>query len=1033
MIKLKPNPRFIRRPEGRGRERRSPTRICSRNQKTRTSRTVCEKYGEETADKRGSQRWWWKGDRRRDGKAVRREDGRQVDRKKTTEEADRGDGSQRSERWSKGYKPRHAEVVKRADQRRAKRPRCETTEADPKKPTGDVHRDYKAVLLAMIRHIGVGEVRKQLGEVEMGYNPAKEKRQDDASRELSRSKEKRQEEANAIEGREENDPPEQELTETETASGVSEPPEASNTKELANIEAATRARQDARLRVPVQQDNGNGRFGIGMPLYLVGARKELRENAEKRESDLKNKENDEKQEEKRNKHAAEVKARAARAMEKHVTTSPPKSAASEQGCRCDAVDDIETPAGFCLNTQNQSVRKPAPTAPRSSQAAGISQCTRIADVPPPPDRYKTNEYNDLCRRKQVHHLSPTARTDSTAEITATTHQTSWLGLLAESFRQLTHIQQAAFTAVNDTLALGNMQFETLKDAIQLGKQMLDKVSVKEKGPEAPYPHLSGLPMHVPVLFDMQGGTEDAVLGKVVDFADVATMQNYTDARHTGIIPSFLSDSCLATCKKAAHLDKRLQDPFNDILDQSPAEYRIFEKSYFQVDKGAKLPKLLNNIRSLLKMTPEEIKRTNDIASPHQIVLCWCANDVAHFKPTLVPPNSSPNDRERIIKRWQQNDQKYQESLQAATEIAYILNKMEHKGMVWGIGEADDWQMPFFGELVQPILEKFADLYIVTWNASKLFKTMPRPIKYKPGIAPEVDHWHFRDNDQSDAGFNQWKVQLELSKHLYAFAMFGNFLYLLEESTEAVKTFLRMQNQHQSGTMNNLASRRVVQDYLHTSPASSSNLPNMPNPRDSAVTRPPVPVRPVSPPKSTASEQGCRCNAVDDIETPAGFCLNTQNQSVWKPAPTAPVSSEAAGSSQCTRIAHVPAALQAVMTSALAPPLATPEALSTPQTAVTLHGATAEKATKEETAATTKTEETSALGAAKNEAGNVNEPSAWNRRVLRRKGRPKRQAKEKLHVRRESSVEDSSQRRHQPPNIAMRIYNGVGTTTEMIEK
>ena len=503
MIKLKPNPRFIRRPEGRGRKRRSPTRICSRNQKTRTSRTVCEKYGEETADKRGSQRWWWKGDRRRDGKAVRREDGRQVDRKKTTEEADRGDGSQRSERWSKGYKTRHAEAMKRADQRRAKRPRCETTEADPKKPTGDVHRDYKAVLLAMVRDIGVGEVRKQLEEVEMGYNPAKEKRQDDASRELSRSKEKRQEEANAIEGREENDPPEQELTETETAYEVSESPEASNTKELANIEAA------ARLRVPVQQDNGNGRVGIGMPLYLVGASKELRENAEKRESDLKNKENDEKQEQKRNKHAAEVKARAARAMEKHVTTSPPKSA--------------------------------------------------------------------------------------------------------------------------------------------------------------------------------------------------------------------------------------------------------------------------------------------------------------------------------------------------------------------------------------------------------------------------------------------------------------------------------------------------------------------------------------------ASEQGCRCNAVDDIETPAGFCLNTQNQSVWKPAPTAPVSSEAAGSSQCTRIAHVPAALQAVMTSALAPPLATPEALSTPQTAVTLHGATAEKATKEETAATTKTEETSALGAAKNEAGNVNELSAWNRRVLRRKGRPKRQAKEKLHVRRESSVEDSSQRRHQPPNIAMRIYNGVGTTTEMTEK
>ena len=319
MIKLKPNPRFIRRPEGRGRERRSPTRICSRNQKTRTSRTVCEKYGEETADKRGSQRWWWKGDRRRDGKAVRREDGRQVDRKKTTEEADRGDGSQRSERWSKGYKTRHAEAMKRADQRRAKRPRCETTEADPKKPTGDVHRDYKAVLLAMVRHIGVGEVRKQLEEVEMGYNPAKEKRQDDASRELSRSKEKRQEEANAIEGREENDPPEQELTETETASEVLEPPEASKTKELANIEAATRARQDARLSVPVQQDNGNGRIGIGMPLYLVGTRKELRENAEKRESDLKNKENDKKQEKKRKKHDARVKAHA-RAMEKHVTT-----------------------------------------------------------------------------------------------------------------------------------------------------------------------------------------------------------------------------------------------------------------------------------------------------------------------------------------------------------------------------------------------------------------------------------------------------------------------------------------------------------------------------------------------------------------------------------------------------------------------------------------------------------------------------------------------------------------------------------------
>ena len=372
MIKLKPNPRFIRRPEGRGRERRSPTRICSRNQKTRTSRTVCEKYGEETADKRGSQRWWWKGDRRRDGKAVRREDGRQVDRKKTTEEADRGDGSQRSERWSKGYKTRHAEAMKRADQRRAKRPRCETTEADPKKPTGDVHRDYKAVLLAMVRHIGVGEVRKQLEEVEMGYNPAKEKRQDDASRELSRSKEKRQEEANAIEGREENDPPEQELTETETASEVLEPPEASKTKELANIEAATRARQDARLSVPVQQDNGNGRIGIGMPLYLVGTRKELRENAEKRESDLKNKENDEKQEEKRNKHDAQVRAHA-RAMEKHVTTSPPKSAASEQGCRCNEKAEKATQEETAATTKIEERSAPQPPLQRADALFDSSQ------------------------------------------------------------------------------------------------------------------------------------------------------------------------------------------------------------------------------------------------------------------------------------------------------------------------------------------------------------------------------------------------------------------------------------------------------------------------------------------------------------------------------------------------------------------------------------------------------------------------------------------------------------------------------------
>ena len=167
----------------------------------------------------------------------------------------------------------------------------------------------------------------------------------------------------------------------------------------------------------------------------------------------------------------------------------------------------------------------------------------------------------------------------------------------------------------------------------------------------------------------------------------------------------------------------------------------------------------------------------------------------------------------------------------------------------------------------------------------------------------------------------------------------------------------------------------------------------------------------SPPKSAASEQGCRCNAVDDSETPAGFCLNIQNQSVRKPASSAPV--------------------------------------------------TAEKATKEETAATTKMEERSALEPdrpeAKNEAGNVSiamlppqpplqradalldssqgtlvpkgsddKPSAWIRRVLRRNERQKKQAKEKPHVPRESSVEDSSQRRHQPLNIAMRIYNGVVT-------
>ncbi len=69
----------------------------------------------------------------------------------------------------------------------------------------------------------------------------------------------------------------------------------------------------------MQQDNGNGRSGFGMPLYLVGARKELRENAEKRESDLKNKENDEKQDEKRNKHAAEVKAQKSNAKQTKAT------------------------------------------------------------------------------------------------------------------------------------------------------------------------------------------------------------------------------------------------------------------------------------------------------------------------------------------------------------------------------------------------------------------------------------------------------------------------------------------------------------------------------------------------------------------------------------------------------------------------------------------------------------------------------------------------------------------------------------------
>ena len=111
--------------------------------------------------------------------------------------------------------------MKRADQRRAKRPRSETTEADPKKPTGDANRDYKAALLEIILHIGVGEIKKQLGEVEMGYNPAKEKPQEEANaiegrEENDRSKDerpptekrcrstfaKRQEEANAIEGRE---------------------------------------------------------------------------------------------------------------------------------------------------------------------------------------------------------------------------------------------------------------------------------------------------------------------------------------------------------------------------------------------------------------------------------------------------------------------------------------------------------------------------------------------------------------------------------------------------------------------------------------------------------------------------------------------------------------------------------------------------------------------------------------------------------------------------------------------------------------
>ena len=290
---------------------------------------------------------------------------------------------------------------------------------------------------------------------------------------------------------------------------------------------------------------------------------------------------------------------------------------------------------------------------------------------------------------------------------------------------------------------------------------------------------------------MQRGTVDPVLGKVVDFSDVATMQNLTDARHTDVIPSFLADSCLATCVKAAHLNKRLQDPFDDILEKSAAEYRIFKKSYFHVDKGAKMPTLLKNLLGLIKMTPDQIAMTNEISSPHQVIICWCANDVAHFKPTSVPANASPQERQRIIHRWQQNDRKYQDSLRAAEEMANILTKMEHKGMLWGIGEADDWIMPYFGELVQPILEKFADHDIITWNATQHFRTMPRAIKKQTkaqiaaNIDPEVDHWHFWDNDQSPQGLNQWKVQIELSKHLYAFAMFGNFLYLLEESTDCL--------------------------------------------------------------------------------------------------------------------------------------------------------------------------------------------------------------------------------------------------------
>ena len=100
--------------------------------------------------------------------------------------------------------------------------------------------------------------------------------------------------------------------------------------------------------------------------------KELRENAEKRESDLKNKENDEKQEEKRNKHDAQVRAHAG-AMEKHATTPPPKSAASEQGCRCNEKAEKTTQEETAATTKIEERSAPQPPLQRADALLDSSQ------------------------------------------------------------------------------------------------------------------------------------------------------------------------------------------------------------------------------------------------------------------------------------------------------------------------------------------------------------------------------------------------------------------------------------------------------------------------------------------------------------------------------------------------------------------------------------------------------------------------------------------------------------------------------------